>query len=66
MSYNIVSICVQNFTEHELIKTELCSFMYILNLRTQLVTSPTFADLAVYILYIFANNFGIKRDSLLQ
>ena len=26
----------------------------------------TFAESAVYILYIFANNFGTKRDSLLQ
>ena len=26
----------------------------------------TFAESAVYIFYIFANNFGTKRDSLLQ
>ena len=26
----------------------------------------TFAELAVYILYIFSNNLGTKRDSLLQ
>ena len=26
----------------------------------------TFAESAVYILHIFANNFGAKRDSLLQ
>ena len=26
----------------------------------------TFAESAVYILHIFVNNFGTKRDSLLQ
>ena len=26
----------------------------------------TFGESAVYILYIFANNFGTKRDSLLH
>ena len=33
------SICVQKFIEFEIIITELCSFMYLLNLLTQLVTS---------------------------
>ena len=33
------SICVQKFIEFELIITELCSFMSLLNLLTQLVTS---------------------------
>ena len=33
------SICVQKFIEFESIITELCSFMYLLNLLTQLVTS---------------------------
>ena len=33
------SISVQKFVEFDLIITELCSFMYLLSLLTQLVTS---------------------------
>ena len=61
------SACVQKFIEFELIITELCSFMYIF-IKPTYPTSDvtTFAESAVYILYIFANNVGTKRDSLLQ
>ena len=38
------SIRVQNFVEFDWIITELCSFMYLLNLLTQLVTSQLLLD----------------------
>ena len=60
-----ISICVQKFIEFKLIITELCFFMYLLNLLTQLVTSQLLLN-QQFMFYIFANYFGTKRDSLLQ
>ena len=42
-------------------------FVYVFTKPTyQTSDVTTFAESAVYILHVFANNFGTKRDSLLQ
>ena len=52
------SICMKNFIEFEVIITELCSFMYLLNLLTQLVTS----QLLLSQLFIFCTFLQITSE----
>ena len=53
---------MHNFIEFEVIITDLCSFMYLLKPTYKTGDVTTFAEPAVYILYLFANNFASKKE----